>query len=79
VGYAGDTPTTAQIIDFKTDAAAHGATPEQLEQLALSHRPQLDTYRRAAAMLYRLDPARVETAVLFTEAPAVVTVPSLQH
>jgi len=77
VAYAGSKPIAAQIIDFKTDAAANNASDERLNQLALAHEPQLSAYRRAAAILYSLDNTRVETAVLFTEAPAIVPVHKL--
>ncbi len=64
--YDGGRAVGADVIDFKTDvlsAEDSAAIAARIEY----YRPQLAAYRRAAARLLGLDPARVSARILFTE------------
>ncbi|MFW5873783.1 MAG: UvrD-helicase domain-containing protein [Verrucomicrobiota bacterium] len=63
-------PARAEIIDFKTDRIHDGNT---LEQAAEHHRPQLEAYRSALAKILGLDESRIDLLLIFTDAPALVT------
>jgi ATP-dependent exoDNAse (exonuclease V) beta subunit len=72
IGLAGGAPVCAEVLDFKTDAAARGLDASALAEYAETHRAQMEAYRRAAALALRLDSARVATTLAFTGAGAAV-------
>lgn len=55
----------AEVVDFKTDTLEAGGEAA-LARRAEHYRPQVEAYRRAAAEILRLDPARVSARLLFT-------------
>lgn len=61
----------AQVIDFKTDRADDAA---ELAVLVRRHAPQVEIYRRAAAVLTGLAPAAVEARLVFTRLRQVARV-----
>jgi ATP-dependent exoDNAse (exonuclease V) beta subunit len=69
----GERTVGADIIDFKTDAVS-AEEPEALSARVAWYRPQLESYRRAAATFLRLDPKEISTRLVFTEPGLVVPV-----
>lgn len=64
--------THAEIIDYKTDRIHKENT---IEQATEHHRPQLEAYRIALSKILGLDPSTINTTLLFTRLPALVTIP----
>lgn len=64
----GATNSRAVIYDFKTDRIP----VEEAQKRAEHYRGQLETYRAAAAELFKLDPAAIECIVLFVTADVAV-------
>jgi ATP-dependent helicase/nuclease subunit A len=54
----------ADIVDYKTDQLSRD-NPSMIDQRVEFYRPQLAAYRRAVAQLYRLDPSRIATRLVF--------------
>lgn len=52
----------AIVYDFKTDMISRDALQEHVD----FYRPQVETYRKAVASLWNLDPAKVSAALVFT-------------
>ena len=67
VGSRGGKIEGADVIDFKTDAVEAGDAV-RLDALTEHYRPQLEAYRRAAAKLTGLAPAKVRAKILFVGA-----------
>lgn len=66
----GGQPLAAEVIDFKTDAlATQGPAGEAL--LNEKYAPQLSAYRLGVSQFTGLQPERVFTRLLFTEAPSM--------
>ena len=57
-----DNPTSAQVIDFKTDRVSGSA----LDERVTAYRPQMNTYRRALAALTGLAPSAITWTLVFT-------------
>ncbi len=68
--YDGDRPVGADVLDFKTDVLPPGDAAALAARIEF-YRPQLAAYRRSAARLLGLDPARVSARLVFTELGAV--------
>jgi ATP-dependent exoDNAse (exonuclease V) beta subunit len=66
---AGGRPTAAWVFDFKTDRIAD---PADTAAGAERHRPQLEWYRRAAAVLAGLAPSAVQAGIVFTHPGRIV-------
>ena len=62
-----DNPTSAQVIDFKTDRVSGPA----LDARVTAYRPQMNTYRKALAALTGLDPSAITWTLVFTTAGVV--------
>ncbi len=67
---AGGGVERACIVDYKSNAV----TPEELAQLREHYRPQLETYRRALAVLLGITPNLIECRLLFTRLGALESV-----
>jgi ATP-dependent exoDNAse (exonuclease V) beta subunit len=63
----------ADIVDFKTDRVS-GEVGEWIRGRVEYYGAQLQEYRRAAARICRLDPARIQARLLLLQADAVVEV-----
>jgi ATP-dependent exoDNAse (exonuclease V) beta subunit len=57
----GGVPRSAEVIDFKTDRV----TPEEVEDRAKHHAPQMQAYRRAVSAMYGLAPEEVILKLAF--------------
>jgi len=57
-----DNPTSARVIDFKTDRVSGAA----LDERVAAYRPQMKIYRQALAALTGLDPSAITWTLLFT-------------
>ncbi len=62
----------AELLDFKTDAVSGTGSP--LETRIAEYRPQLQSYRRAVAQLFRLEVSRVTARLVFVQPGVVVPV-----
>ncbi|WP_158265438.1 UvrD-helicase domain-containing protein [Blastopirellula marina] len=60
----------ADVIDFKTDQFEG---EEGLAEKVLHYRPQIDSYRRAAAKMFQLPLTSIRGALFFVHGPRVVT------
>ncbi len=60
----------AEVLDYKTDSAS-ADDPAQVERLVAYYRPQLDAYRRAVSIMFRLPIERVSARLLFV-GPGIV-------
>ncbi len=68
---SGDRIVAAEIVDFKTDVIADGAS---LDARVASYRPQLESYRRAVVQLFGLAVDRVAAKLLFVQAAELIEV-----
>jgi ATP-dependent exoDNAse (exonuclease V) beta subunit len=71
VRYERAEPRAADVLDFKTDAIRND-DPTAIQVRSDFYRPQLEAYRRAAAMLFGLDPSQISARLIFTEPGVVV-------
>jgi ATP-dependent exoDNAse (exonuclease V) beta subunit len=62
--YDGDRAVAADVLDYKTDDVP-GDDPRALDARVEQYRPQLEAYRRAAAAVLALEPARISARLLF--------------
>ena len=69
---ADDRPTSAQLVDFKTDRVT--GDPATLEARAGHYRPQVRAYRRGLSILLGLDEAKIAAGLVFLEPGRVVDV-----
>jgi ATP-dependent exoDNAse (exonuclease V) beta subunit len=60
---------SAEILDFKTDTIAN---EQAIMDKAEEYRPQLESYRRAASLMYRLPENKIRIALVFTGPGRVV-------
>jgi ATP-dependent exoDNAse (exonuclease V) beta subunit len=72
VRYEGAEPRAADVLDFKSDSIRDD-DPTAIQVRTEFYRPQLEAYRRAAAMLFGLDPSQVSARLIFTGPGVVVT------
>ena len=68
--YDGDRAVGADVLDYKTDDVP-GDDPRAVDARVEQYRPQLEAYRRAAAAMLKIEPARVSARLLFV-GPGVV-------
>jgi ATP-dependent helicase/nuclease subunit A len=62
--YDGTRLVAADIVDYKTDGARRDDAG-RLAELAEYYRPQMDAYRRAVGVMYRLPPEQITARLLF--------------
>jgi len=66
----GDEVVAADVLDFKTDQVTEGELPEKVE----FYRPQINAYRRAVSLIWRLPVERVSARLLFVGPGALCNV-----
>ncbi|MEX0741205.1 MAG: PD-(D/E)XK nuclease family protein, partial [Phycisphaeraceae bacterium] len=70
--------THAEVLDYKTDRV-DADDAAALDQLISRYRPQLETYRDAAARLYNISRSQVKTKLVLLSPAKVVTLAPAQN
>ena len=68
-------PLFAEVLDYKTDPLLAGeGRKDAVERMRVTYAPQMNAYRRAAALLFRLAPEKVTACLILTHVGAVAEI-----